>query len=289
VFGGSREITGTWAWDGRRWRQVVDSAGSPHPRVGAPMAWDPGRRRMVMVGGQSRRAPNAPPWRCDTWTYNGRAWAMDHDGPCVAERPANSVLAYDSRRRTMLLVTGTSVGADTVLRTTRIWRWTERGWALVDSTGPRRRGFSNAAFDDARGVLVVPVLYGGPDAGTWEWDGSRWRHSTARYPTTRQTYALAYDPQTQRTLLMGGQGSSRGPYLDDAWAWDGSRWTELPRESGVQPAGRGGANLVRDTANDRFIYFGGYNEQPLTDLWVGDARGWRLWTSPDDTGSRREW
>ena len=184
----------------------------------------------------------------------------------------------------MLLVTGTTVGADTVLRPTRIWRWTERGWALVDSGGPRRRGLSNVAFDDARGVLVVPVLYGGPDAGTWEWDGSRWRHSTTAQPSTRQTYALAYEPRTRRTLLMGGQGSSRGPYLDDAWAWDGTRWTELPRVSGSRPPGRGGGNLVRDTANDRFIYLGGYNEQPLTDLWLLDARGWRIWTPAEPAG-----
>ena len=43
LLGGSPELTGTWGWDGERWRQLVDSAHSPHPRAGAPMAWDHGR------------------------------------------------------------------------------------------------------------------------------------------------------------------------------------------------------------------------------------------------------
>jgi hypothetical protein len=80
---------------------------------------------------------------------------------------------------------------------------------------------------------------------------------------------------------MGGQGSRRGPYLADAWTWDGTRWTEQPLPSGGAPSGRGGATLHADVRADRLIYFGGYDATtPLAELWIGDDRGWRLWSAP---------
>jgi hypothetical protein len=281
LFGGARELTGTLEWtDATGWRRVVDSVSSPPPRSGAPMAYDPGRRRVVMFGGQARRAPNVPSKLCDTWTFDGR-WSLESEGPCPTDFTINSSLVYDTRREVMLFIDGTTVGRDTLLRPTRIWRWTTSGWALVDSTGPRRRGFSSVAFDASRGVLVVPVLFGGPDAGTWEWDGRRWRHASTTGPSTRQTYGLAYDDKQRRTILMGGQATTRGPYLDDAWSWDGTRWTELPRPIGAMPGGRGGLNLIRDPNADRFLHFGGYDETgPRTDFWILERRRWRIW-GPD--------
>ena len=275
LFGGSSTLTGTWEWDDVRWRLTADSASSPMPRVGAPMTYDPNRKRVVMFGGQSRQ--RGVGWLCDTWAFDGRAWQQDNDGPCPTNRIMSSSLVYDSRRGSVLLVEGTTVGRDTVVRPTRLWRWTRDSWVLVDSTGPRRRGFSQVAFDDSRGVLVVPVLFGGDDAGVWEWDGQRWRHVRATGPSTRQTYALAFDPSARRVVLLGGQGSARGPYYDDAWSWDGASWTEMVQQL-PKPGGRGGPNLLRDPRGGRFIYVGGYDERGgIADLWIRDDRGWRLW------------
>jgi hypothetical protein len=275
LFGGSATLTGTWEWDGARWRLAADSASSPMPRVGAPMTYDPDRRRVVMFGGQSRQ--RGVGWLCDTWAFDGRVWKQDNSGPCPTNRIISSSLVYDSRRRSVLLVEGTTVGNDTVMRPTRLWRWTRDAWVLVDSTGPRRRGFSQVAFDDSRGVLVVPVLFGGDDGGVWEWDGQQWRHVRATGPSTRQTYALAFDPGTRRVLLLGGQGSSRGPYHDDAWSWDGAGWTEIVQQT-PRPSGRGGPNLLRDVRGGRFIYLGGYDERGgIADLWIRDERGWTRW------------
>lgn len=76
----------------------------------------------------------------------------------MTDKVINSSLVYDTRRRVMLLVDGTTIGGDTVTRPMRVWRWTRDAWQLVDSAGPRRVGFSNVAFDDARGVLVASDL-----------------------------------------------------------------------------------------------------------------------------------
>jgi hypothetical protein len=44
-----------WTWDGAQWQQEQPAPGpSPGPRVGATMTYDPGKGRLVMVGGQDR-------------------------------------------------------------------------------------------------------------------------------------------------------------------------------------------------------------------------------------------
>jgi hypothetical protein len=168
----------------------------------------------------------------------------------------------------------------TARSTVRIWALRNARWQLIDSLGPRRVGFGRAARDATRERLVVPVLYGGDDAGVWEWDGRTWSRQAASamstHPSTRQTYALEFDPVRRATVLAGGQGSSRGPYLTDVWSWDGRSWTALA-PSGDAPAGRGGGHLLSDPANRRLLYFGGYAGQVLAELWaLGDSAWMRL-------------
>ncbi len=171
--------------------------------------------------------------------------------------------------------------ADTV-RPLRVWRWSRDAWALVDSTGPRRGGWDQAAYDEARSVVVIPV-FDGPDAGVWEWNGERWRHvvPTGPAPSPRHVHAFAYDPRGRRLLLVGGQTYTRpSRYLGDAWTWDGTRWSELAPTTHVAPGARAGATLTYDARNDRFLYFGGYARPPLRfipELWILDRNGWRLW------------
>ena len=124
-------------------------------------------------------------------------------------------------------------------------------------------------------MLVVPVVFGGPDAGVWEWNGHDWRHVRAAGPSTRQTYGLAYDARRRRVVLVGGQAGRAGPYYDDEWTWDGARWSQAARPRGAVPPGRGGATLLGDSARGRLLYFGGYSDSLLADLWALDAGGWR--------------
>jgi hypothetical protein len=261
-------LSGTWEWDGRRWRQAIDSGKSPPPRAGHVMAYDGTNRRVVMFGGMA--GPSAR--YCDTWTYDGARWTRFDASACITDRAVNASLVFDARNRRMLLADGPAI-ADETPRPLRLWEWQRDAWAPIDTTGPRRVGFSAAAFDEARGVLVVPVLFGGPDAGVWEWDGRTWTQVRAPGPSTRQTYGLAYDAGRRRVVLVGGQGGRAGPYFDDEWTWDGARWTQVTR--GPVPAGRGGGSLLRDAQSTGLLYFGGYNDSVLADLWALDARGWR--------------
>ena len=273
LFGGRTArgwLAGTWEWDGQKWRRTLDSAASPSPRGGHALAFDGASRRVFLFGGMA--GPSA--LHCDTWTYDGARWTRANDAPCFTDRMRNASLVFDARNRRMLLAEGPAV-ADEAARPLRLWAWRDDAWVPLDSAGPRRAGFSAAAFDEARGVLVVPVLFGGSDAGVWEWDGRRWSHVRATGPSTRQTYGLAYDAHRRRIVLVGGQGGRAGPYLDDEWTWDGKQWSQETRARGTAPAGRGGATLLRDATRERLLYFGGYNDSLLADFWALDASGWR--------------
>ncbi|WP_110173566.1 hypothetical protein [Luteitalea pratensis] len=265
LFGGREPggwLAGTWEWDGRVWRQAIDARASPPARAGHTLAFDPDRKRVVLYGGMTSPPPSS---LCDTWEYDGTTWREISTGPCSGQRSRNASLVFDTRRRHLLLLDGPAIGGDQ-MRAGRLWAWQHEQWRLIDANGPRRTGFSQAAFDDRRGVLVVPVLFGGPDAGVWEWNGTAWNHVGAHGPAVRQTYALAWDSRRQRVLLRGGQGGTHGPYLADQWTWSGTEWTEsLPTRT--VPAGRGGATLVDDRARARLLYFGGYNDQQLGDFW----------------------
>ena len=273
LFGGrtSRDwLTGTWEWSGRTWRQTADSTAGPPSRAGHTMAYDGANRRVVLFGGMA-----GPSTRyCDTWTYGAGRWTRAAAGSCVTDRAINASLVFDSRNRRMLLAEGPAIANETPRRL-RLWEWKQDAWVLADTVGPQRVGFSAAAFDDARGVLVVPVLFSGPDAGVWEWDGQEWRHLRVAGPSTRQTYGLAYDARRRLVVLVGGQGGRAGPYFDDEWTWDGARWSQTTRPRGTVPAGRGGATLLGDSARGRLLYFGGYSDSLLADLWELDASGWR--------------
>ena len=249
----------------------MDSAGSPPPRVGHALGVDPREGAVFLFGGM-----HAPPLTlyCDTWRFAEGRWTRVDDGSCVTDRGRNASLVYHEALGSMLLLEGPAAGGDTVLRPLRIWRWRGGRWVLADSAGPRRTGFGAAVYDPVRRLLVVPVLFGGPDAGVWEWDGQAWRRSPDVSPAPRQTYGLAYDAAGGRILLVGGQGSGRGSYYDYAWSWDGSRWSRLPQPA-HRPSGRAGATLVSDPARHRLYYFGGYDTAPLGQLWILDSGTWK--------------
>jgi hypothetical protein len=263
---------GTWEWDGTRWAETVPADRSPGPRGSHALGFDPSARRVMLFGGTTSPPPGSR--LCDTWSYDGSAWTKHDRASCPTDRVRNSSLVYDSRRGHLLLLDGPAI-ADDELRPLRLWRWTDQTWTLVDERGPRRAGFSQAAFDPKRGVLVVPVLYGGPDAGVWEWDGRAWTHHRAAGPLSRQTYSLAWDSRRERLVLMGGQGGRHGPYLSDAWIWNGQRWLEDAEASASGPPGRGGGTLLDDAMHRRLLYFGGHAEGVRSDFWMFDRGGWQ--------------
>lgn len=274
LVGGSsperRMLPGTWAWNGR-WRQVLDSVASP-TFVDAAIGYDEHGRRVILY--TVDRLENRLPAHCSTWAYAGRHWTRLTQGACLTTRWRSLGMTQSPDGNTIMLAEGPSLPGDTALRPMRLWSLQGSEWTLRDSSGPRRRGFSRVQRDRSRNRVVAPVLFGGPDAGVWEYDGHAWvKVAPPTAPTIRQTYGLAYDAPGRRLVLAGGQGASRGPYFDDFWSWDGREWVKLVDNDSVPPS-RGGGEFFIDAARRRWVYFGGYAEGPHRDLWVRTNGRW---------------
>ena len=80
-----------------------------------------------------------------------------------------------------------------------------------------------AAFDHARGVLVV--FHSGPASGArlWEWDGAAWRGIEEGTAEVTGGHRLAYDAQRARVLLWTALPDS--PQQSRLLSWDGSAWS----------------------------------------------------------------
>ena len=81
-------------------------------------------------------------------------------------------------------------------------------------------------------------------------------------PTPRDYTSMAYDAESDRVILFGGQTGSdtaEDSFKDDTWAYDvaANKWTEMKPVSG--PSRRSAAELAYDAESDRVImYRGGF-------------------------------
>jgi len=94
-------------------------------------------------------------------------------------------------------------------------------------------------------------------------------------PTPRGYVSIAYDIESDRVILFGGQtGNIKDPtvYDGETWAFDttAGKWTQMKPSSA--PSGRSAAELVYDVESDRVILFGGADENVwgLSDTWAYD-------------------
>jgi len=187
LFGGnnaSMQFRDTWVWDGVSWTQEDD--GGPSARTKHGMDYDSIRDRVVLFGGASVTTQQIQTWVSgglfssghyetqtintwkflnDTWEYDGTTWTRVGDtGPSPRYRFG---LVYGAQ--TVLLFGGKDAG--NAFRDT--WEWDGVHWTQRQDIGPAARGDLAAAYDSARGHMVI---FGGSDTGspanvfgdTWE-------------------------------------------------------------------------------------------------------------------------
>ena len=160
------------------------------------------------------------------WVWNGTRWSTT--GASLPSRREDALVAFDARRRVLLLYGGRmggTVHADT-------WELEGRQWhrrASATDAGPGQLEHAALGFDERRGRAVV--FGGGSRDGrmfdvTWEWDGRAWVRATPRLsPPARVGHSMAWSGADNGVLLYGGFNAA-GPFRD-LWKWDGSTWTRL--------------------------------------------------------------
>jgi hypothetical protein len=144
-------VNDTWSWDGTTWSKDI-TAGSPPPRTGAMMAWDPVGRRVILHGGLNATGQLFD----DTWAWNGTSWT-DISGQVRPPPREFSSMSFDAGRGRVVLFGGYAefvVVADT-------WELVGDRWQLVPIVSPpsARLGHVLAPSPDGSGIW----MFGGAD------------------------------------------------------------------------------------------------------------------------------
>lgn len=286
LFGGidqaGRSLNDTWEWDGAKWEARQAAAAAPPARAAHSIAYDAGRGRIVLFGGQT-----GPSALADTWEWDGNAWTKLEPKSFPPGRVAHA-LVYDRKRKRVILFGGTDFATKQTFNDT--WEWDGETWTPINTaSAPEGRFHHTMAFDSKRNRVVlfggnaaVPPLNSakfkaGQRGDTWEFDGKDWKAVTMATlpPPARDHHAMAYDASSKKVILFGGfqGGFEDGTYLRDTWSFDGKTWARVVLER--YPAARGGKpGMTYDTVRKALVLFGGGSPQlAMNDLWLFN-NGW---------------
>jgi hypothetical protein len=256
------------------WTQRQDIG--PQARASHAMAYDTGRQRTVVFGGQLQNGGAAG----DTWEWDGGYWTQVSDmGPNAR---AGHALAYS----TSIVLFG---GATDDKQYADTWRWDGTVWTQVADTGPTARRGHALAYDAARQRVI---LFGGEvgnemGGDTWAWDGAAWTQVQDVGPSGRRGHAMAYDPLRDRVVLFGGDDGETA--MRDTWEWDSAAWVSV-QDTG--PDALTGAAMVFDGA--AILLFGGVsapNAGPPAPVLYRNSWEWPgdFWTERADIGPSARW
>lgn len=273
LFGGAdhTQVRGdTWSWQGSAWRCLVEAG--PPPRTFAASAYDPLTETEYLFGGNRvlfGTDTSANTFLADLWTWHRGRWTSHPESGPAAR--AEAVMAFDPRRRKLVLFGGYSTTDGRQTRFGDTWEWDGRGWSQVSQTGPTPRNGSTMVFYPPRGVSI---LFGGSDGvasgETWSWDGRTWTRDSALTSEPRYNTVMWYDPVTEHLFRFGGWYDRRR--WDDTWEYDGLRWSRLTVRG---PSPRNHAAVTYDDRRRVAVLIGGHDgDHVLGDVWEWHGGKW---------------
>ncbi|MEM7202313.1 MAG: kelch repeat-containing protein [Planctomycetota bacterium] len=206
-----------WAWDGSSgWIEQQPVGERPAPRHTPAMAYDTQRQSLFLFGGDGGVQGSRTQLFGDLWAWTGTAWARASASGPAARR--GSAMAYDSRRRRLVLFGGHTASAPV---TNDTWEWDGTAWLYrAPATSPPPRRLHAMTYDPTLGAVL---LHGGIDADpfglgqirsdVWAWDGTDWRPLSTTAPASH-AHGWAFD--TRRRLHVSHLGISQPPSLAGA-------------------------------------------------------------------------
>ncbi len=310
LFGGttsptaSPDLNDLWSWNGTSWT-LLTIGGPPLPRKRAAWIADVPRDKFELVGGEG---PNNQFYR-DAWELGASAWvqtlsngsalipAFPPYGAYDAGIGRNVVTAYDQSAIfdgiTWQPLSTSPIGLEGVAHSPLAGKliavvsstplstfvgdnqWTGRAPTSPNRTVPHGASRTTAAYDIRRARTVVVDA-----AGTWEWNGSGWRHTLTVGPLPSDGAAVAYDTACNTVIDHGGR---TGTFLRDLWSHDGMIWNAR----GTAPIGRAFHAMTFDGNRNALVVFGGRTAAGMdatTYEWTG-ACGAQTWANVSPTVS----
>jgi hypothetical protein len=252
----------TWAYNegAESWAQMFTKP-EPSDRVPDALAYDAESDRIIMYGGGLM----GNLWMEETWSYdhNTISWKRMARGP---KNHLGTRIAYDSESDRIILFGG--LGKD--------WLFHDDTWAYDYNTNtweemkplvsPPGTNFQAMTYDSkADRVLTWGGVYidGTPlPASMWAYDynTNTWEErktGDGPYPKTRDYAVMAYDAQSDRTILFGGLPIEDPDEEVGTWAYDYNTNTWQEMNPILEPPYVSQHAMVYSVATDRVILFGG--------------------------------
>ena len=272
----------TWAYDFNvnNWTRM-DPPATPSPRSYHAMAYDSESDRVILFGGEDTTAVLG-----DTWAYdfNSNGWT-NADPPTRPVRRVYHAMAYDSESDRVILFGGSGNGD--VFNDTWAYDFNLNTWTDMDPAvrPPPRYGHAMAYDSQSDRVILFSGygLNGNYFDDTWAYDfnANKWTNKDPLpKPPMRYCHATAYDAQSDRVILFGGDLA--GGLFNDTWAYDfnTNAWTDMA--PGLSPPATLCDAMAYDSESDRVILFGGYvsGVGVSNDTWAYDFNT-NTWTNLD--------
>jgi PKD repeat protein/fibronectin type 3 domain-containing protein len=263
---GNPYLDDTWTYDlnTNTWTDMYPAT-SPYIRADAAMAYDSESDRTILFGGYGGSY-----W---LWGDYGDTWAYDFDtnswtdmNPVTSPSSRHSsAMAYDAQSDRIILFGGFNKDYGYYCDGTWAYDFDTNTWTNMNpATHPSLR-FSHSMAYDAQSDRVI--LFGGwdydhgyiNDTWSYDYDTNTWMNiNPATSPSARDGHGMAYDVQSDRITLFGGEEYLHGP-CDDTWSYDyeANTWTNM--DPPWSPSGRYDLAMVYDAQSDRIVIFGGQN------------------------------
>jgi PKD domain/Kelch motif len=282
------------------WKQVSPSGTAPLPRLSGNQGYDATHDRFILYGGESYVGGSDSRlndvWVVSDATGNSPAWhklttagAAPLAGYGVA--PVLGTTVYDSTSNRLIVYGGCAYHCGY-----SVWDT----WVLTNANGLEEgviptwsklttgagyyegRAEHSAAYDAINNRMIVfggHMAYFNTDQNNVlvlvDANGignPHWIHlsPTGTAPPVRRDSSVAYDPETNRLIVFGGQAYPQADVVsnyNDVWVLTNANglgegtptWIQLT-PTGDPPTARGGHSVVYNPTTRRLVLFGGYHD-----------------------------
>jgi len=221
----SESISMMWQYDGQDWRQMIEVALLPSPRIYRGMVFDSFLNRIVIFGGYGNYISGGSGWFWDTGVFENGSWNYITEDIYEYPPPTDfPIMVYDETRNAV------------ILWITRVYNFTSEfdgvSWDhLMDL--PNRDGRPVMEFNRGMELFGGDMVYdvdrdaivAHGKSGTWEYafiENSWVRIESAGGPQS-SWHAMVYDEDRGVTVLVGGIDGNGEP-IEGMWVYDGKSW-----------------------------------------------------------------
>src|SRR2546427_787399 len=252
---GARE-TGAYDYNANAWTNMTPTETSlPSARTAHALAYDSRHDQVILFGGQSSSGID------ETWAYdfNANTWTNLKPTTHPSWRYFHA-MDYDVKSDRVVMFGG--FAATGINNETWTYDFVSNQWTFMDPTSKPVAMFATAgpamSYDSGANLTIMFSL-----GATWAYDFRLNAWSLLGpwgSPSARGGGAMAYDSESGRTILFGGETSiGPFPWVNETWAYDfnTNTWTDMTPGEAVRPPPSSGNLMTYESRTDCMILFCG--------------------------------